>query len=369
MRAQPRIEVFDFQGHRVALITRPRRLRLRAGFGAEPAWLEVLLNPQDAEKNFEHGYDVKTWLNGTLSFKGKISRIRCESRGTRRAFEAVRQPRLDLSEAIVGVYSDGTVTDILAGLMSSLRTSPVTFVEEYPSQVRVDRLEFVNTGLFYAVDLLAKLAGNYLWDLSWENALRFRPPSAPADRVVYYRPRRHRLRVWTTSSTVKNYFLLFGGITGENEFRREFACGESIERIGLRRDSLFVRPIKTEGTYQLLQEAVLAELPHPGTEKHLDFFEGRPDIGAGDRVEIREMGGPGREDCCVFRVREVEQRVGSDGELRTRLHLARGLESATRYQLYIDHDPDEDPSLFVERRVGPFRLDFSALDSAARLDT
>jgi hypothetical protein len=232
----------------------------------------------------------------------------------------------------------------------------------------VDHLRFVQAHLFYAVDLLAKLAGNWLWDVSWSHVLRFRPPDLDPDHVLYYDRRLHLFRVWESEEPVRNYLRLFGGIVNDNEFRREFFEADSVKRFGTRADSLFARPITTEGAYQLLRAAVLDVLPWPATEKYLDVSGGNLEIRQGDTIELRETGLPQVDNDNVFRIKQEEHWIDALGNLRSRFHLALGMESASRYQFYIDHDPTEDPSLFVERRIGPFRLDLSALDSSAHLD-
>ena len=308
-------------------------------------------------------------IHETVRFIGMVTRLRTDTADGSLGFDARRVPRRDLTEAVTGSFAHQSVTGILTSIVESLDHSPVTCEEDLFPGPEVERLEFVNMGLFYAVDLLARLGGNYLWDLDWNNRIRFDPPTDRPQHVVYFDPREHRFRFWENAATVRNYFLFHGGIVNGNEFRREFADEESIGRLGLRRDSLFARPVTTEQPFLLLRQAVLEELPRPGLEKSLDFRQGAIQVRAGDRVEVRESGLPELGRGNVFRVREVEHQIGREGDLFTRLHLARGLESASRYQFYIDHDPNEDPSRFVERRVGAFRLDFSSLDSAAHLDT
>jgi hypothetical protein len=368
MYVERRADIFDPDGKRVAVIDRPAGIHITAPFGAEKAVLEIQFRKGDAWIPVDEGYRVELRLNGILKFEGKISALRTDSVGAILSLVADREPLLDLTEAISQTYENETVTDILGDIIQNLTGSPVTYSDDYPSSTEVDRLELVNTGLFYAVDLLAKLGGNYLWDVSWTNQLRFRPPDAEPDHVLYYHPGRYRFRIWETDRPVKNYLQLYGGVVDENEFRRDFADEESVQRYGLRRDSLFVRPITTEGAYLLLRDAVLAVLPRPANEKNLDIHYGTLDINTGDTIELRETGLPQLDDDNIFRVATLEHWVDADGKLCTRLHLALGLESSTRYQFYIDHDPMEDPSLFISRRVGPFRLDYSALDSSAHLD-
>lgn len=368
MRVERLIALFDADGNRVARVDRPGAVHLVAPFGAEKALLEVDFRPADAWIPIDEGFGVTLWLDGAVRFEGRVSSLRTDSAGALLGFSADREPLRDLTEAVSRTYTNQTVTDILADIIGSLTDSPVTYSDEFPSTVVVDRLDFVNTGLFYAADLLAKLGGNYLWDLGWSNQLRFRPPGIPPDHVVYYDPRWHRFRIWESDRPVCNYFEFHGGVVAENEFRRDFAHEGSIGLYGFRRDSLFVRPITTEAVYRLLRDAALAVLPHPANEKYLDLPEGMLDIGFGDTVELRDTGLPRLDDDNVFRVAAEEHWIDGDGNLRTRLHLALGVESASRYQFYIDHDPAEDPTLFVSRRVGPFRLDYSALDSSAHLD-
>jgi hypothetical protein len=362
------VDVYNDSDERVAGIETPAELHWIAPFGAEKAVLEVNLRPSDAGTDVRNGYRVDLLAAGELRFRGHVVRLRTETEGTLLGFDAEREPRLDLTEAISGTYDNQSVTTILSDVISHLLSSPLGYVNEYPSAVVVDHLAFVETQLFYAVDLLAKLAGNRLWDVGWTNVLRFRPPDLDPDHVVYYDRRLHVFRIWESDEPVRNYLRLSGGVVNNNEFRREFFDADSVDRFGIRADSLFARPITTEGAYQLLRAAVLEVLPRPATEKYLDFSSGNLEIRCGDMIELRETGLPGLDQDNVFRIKQEEHRIDAVGNLETRLHLARGLESASRYQFYIDHDPVEDPSLYVERRVGAFKLDLSALDSSAHLD-
>ncbi|MCA9426556.1 MAG: hypothetical protein KC994_15855, partial [Candidatus Omnitrophica bacterium] len=67
----------------------------------------------------------------------------------------------------------------------------------------------------------------------------------------------------------------------------------------------------------------------------------------------------------VYRI-AAEEISWTEDSFRTRYHLAEGLESASRYTRYLDHDPLG--TSFVSAHLGAFTLDLSALDSEAHLD-
>lgn len=357
-----RIEIFDADGGRIAVVRRPRRLQTQASFGAMSARCRIALE-QPLPAALDYGYRVEVRLDGVPVFRGVVSDQRTASVRPPFVVHARRTPARDLDHPISGTYIDTTCDAILADALAQLPPGTLTYASEAPSNVPIDRLSLLRSPLPYVVDLLAKLAGNRLWDIDWSGHLRWRPNAAPPDHVVYFDARRHVLRLWETDETVRNSFQFHGGgdVSG-GEFRREFEDAGSIARFGRRRDRLFARAISTQSTYERLKAAVLAQLPHETNQRFVDDTGGWPQVQPGDTFALRRTGLAPLDEDGVYRARTVEH-DWRNGRLATRVHLAWGHESSSRYARYIDHD-----TVPAEYLLGRFRLDASALDGFAHLD-
>lgn len=366
--ADIRLEVDDLSGQRVAETSRVKRLTIRAPFGAMKAKCFAEFFQTERDLPLEQGAECRVYQEGRLKFRGETVSVRRDSAGDELSLYAEREPEMHFNEAVNGIYEGLSPTGILERIAGSLSQSPLTLTPPVASSREIDRLHFVRFDLFYAIDLLAKLAGNWLWDIDWDNRLRFRPHDSSADHVVYFDSRSHALKVWKTAERIRNYFDLYGGVVDENQFFRVFADEESIARFGARRQSLFVRPIMTQAAFDYLRLAVLEQAGKPVYEKYFDRADGDLAIGAGDTLIIRDHGLCGVDEDQLFRVKMEEIAVDPVGKVHTRYHLAEMWESASRFLRYQDHEKGEPTEQYVARRLGSFALDFSGLDSSAHLD-
>jgi hypothetical protein len=363
-----RMELDDLGGVRVAEPSRVKRLTIRAPFGAMKAKCFADFYRTERDLPLEQGAEFRVYLEGRLKFRGEIVSVRRDSEGDELSLYAEREPELRFNEAVNGTYESMTPTAILEQIIGGLSQSPLSLIPPLASTREIDRLHFARFDLFYAIDLLAKLAGNWLWDIDWDNRLRFRSHESSADHVVYFDARRQALKVWKTAERIRNYFELYGGVVEENQFFRAFADEESIARFGARRQSLFVRPITTETAYGYLRLAVLEQAGKPVYEKYFDRDEGDLSIGVGDTLVLRGHGLRSVDEEQRFRVKMEEISVDPSGKVHTRYHLAELWESASRFLCYQDHEKGEPAEQYVARRIGSFALDFSGLDSRAHLD-
>lgn len=357
-------------GERTASLTRAREILIRAPLGAEKArcWIGIL--SEDDALPIQHGDAVIVIIGGQVRFRGRLHDFRTDTAGRLTAIMAVREPKVTLVDVVDGIFVNMTPTAILSNLINNLHVSALHYTPTHASTRLVDRLEFAQTPLFTAIDLLAKLAGNWLWDIDWTDTLRFRPhePELPPDHVLYFDDRRHQFRIWETQRFIYNTFHFMGGIANNNAFERFFGDETSAVRFGARPKNIYARPIVTDGAYRLLEDAVLAQLPRPVNEKYLVLHDGRDEIGPGDVVELRGTGMRTLETDSVHRVAEQEIRINNSGEMTVKLTLSQKWESSRRYLSYIDHDYFRDPLTYIRRRVGRFELDWSALDSGAAVE-
>jgi hypothetical protein len=220
--------------------------------------------------------------------------------------------------------------------------------------------------LFYAVDLLAKIAGNWLWWIDWEDRLHFVPPDSDPEWIWYFDPSRMALSPGLWDLEVKNEFAFHGGVSGGSEYLRYFQETGSKERFGPVPERIFARSIATDTPFVYLRGAILGQSPWPTNSRTVDRLDGDFSAFFGERFELR--GNPlfHLDDDRVFRI-AAEEILWTEEKALIRYHLAQGLESSSRYTRYIDNDPQG--TSFVIAHLGPFTLDLSALDSEAHLDS
>lgn len=362
----PIARIYDGDGRLTAEFAPPRSVHAVSRLGALSAECRLELLPEDARIPVSHHDHLVVSLAGETLFDGPVVELRTDSLGRLLSLRGALVPERDWNERTTGLYQESNVGAILAGVIESLSFSPVRYTPTHEFDAPIDALTFDQYPLFYAIDLLAKLAGNALWDLDWEGALRFRPSGVAPDHVVYFDPRHHALKVWQSDEPIRNSFTARGGIVAGNEFVRSFDDPESIARYGLLPMTLFVRPVNTPSVYERLREAIVSEATRPRLNKYLDVRSGGWTVRAGDLIELRgsPLPAPGQDQVFRVKAREI---AWSLEKARARLWFAEGRENAASYLRYLDHehtglDPD-----WVRRRVGPFQLDFSAVDSSAQL--
>lgn len=347
---------------RVARLLDARRVEVEASFGAMGARCWITLHNNQTVPALDYGFSVVARISGHVVFVGRLAQLRAATVQPTLALYAERMPEQDIPQPVSGTYDGLSCRAILEMIVEQLPSGQLSLVEPVHAPVVVDRLALLRLPFFYAVDLLAKLAGNALWDVTWDNRLRWRPPSAPSDHVLYFDKRLHTFRLWETDETVRNSFEFHGGPDAlGNEFRRQFEAPGSIARFGRRHDTLFVRAISTQAGFALLRDAVLAQLPHETHRRYLDLVRGWPEVTLGDTFTLRNAPVNPLDASGSFRVKTV-QHVWAAGRLWTRVHLASGYESSSRFTRYIDHDVWE-----ARQLLGRFQLDLSALDTAAYL--
>jgi hypothetical protein len=363
---QPIIQLLALDGALKWETVRPARVEILARFGAEDASALVSLHARETLPSVEVGDNLHIALNGIAKFRGKVSELRKDTAGSPLAIKAMRRPRRIYRGDVRGLYQNDTPTNILKQIVDGL-PGPAPVYSGSPASTRVvDRLDFQGIPLFYAVDLLAKLAGNWLWWIDWDAHLKMVPPDGPPERYWYYDPESMALHPWLRDHSVKNLFRFLGGVVSGAEFERFFESSDSRARFGSVDETLYARAVSSETGYAYLRDAVLANAPWPGNYRAFDRFDGGLSASFGERIELRGIDLPPQiSSGAVFRI-AAEEILWSEEKFHIRYHLAEGYESATRYTRYIDHDPSE--GSFVAAHVGVFLLDLSALDSEAHLD-
>jgi hypothetical protein len=361
----PRIVAFDVSDNRIWETTTPRGVEILAPFGAMDADAKVTLDNESGAHNLVLGAGLEIYLDDTLKFRGEISELRTHSAASPLVVRAARRPERMYQGAIRKLYEDATPTEILADILDLLPGSVPAYSSAPASPRTLDRLDFRGTPLFYAVDLLAKLAGNWLWWIDWEGELHLIPPDTTPEHVWYFDPDRMILNPWLVDRSIKNLFFFQGGVSGGTEFVHFFEDLGSRDRFGDVEERLYARAISTEQPYEYLKEAVLQDSPWPTNYRSIDRYDETIDAFFGERFELRGNQLLRLDQDQVYRI-AAEEIEWSEDSFRTRYHLAEGLESATRYTRYLDHDPLG--TNFVSAHLGAFALDLSAFDSETHLD-
>ncbi len=363
---KPTIQILNSAGELTWETRSPARVEILARFGAEDSTAKVALHLRERLPNTDIGDGLKILLDGTVKFSGVVSELRRDSLDFPLVIRGMRRPRRIYRMEVRGLFENKTPTTILKTLLDET-TDPVPAYSGLPASTRrIDCLDFQGLSLFYAVDLLARLAGNWLWWIDWEGILHFIPSQSSSEHVWFYDQETMGLHPWLQDKSIKNVFRLRGGVSSGGEFERYFTEEDSERLYGVVEETLYARPIVTEQAYEFLREAVLKQAPWPAYYRAVDRWDANLTANFGERFRLRGNLPAGLESGRTYRI-AAEEITWTEEELNIRYHLAEGLESATRYTRYLDHEAST--GLYVEARLGAFALDLSALNSEAHLDS
>ncbi|HOE12767.1 MAG TPA: hypothetical protein PLQ35_17185 [bacterium] len=359
------VRIYGDSGTLAARVFNPRSVLVRSPFRqmTAKAWIE--LHREDLDVPLDFGRQIEVFINRILVFRGQVSHIRLDSVEAPLTILAKREPPRLFPHSVTAVYENQSITDILIDILSRTPVPHLGYSVETESPRIIDRLGFVNTGLFDVISLLAILDHNALWDISWDSVLRYRSRTVAPNHRVRFDPDLMTLNLWRTDDDIKNAFVLHGGVTPPSgaEFRTTFTSPDSIRTFGLRTKHLYIRAITSEADAELLKNAILPLVTQPATQRALDmagFFYAR----AGDAVRFDHPPFPVVDSLC----RQVVEMVEYDyrhGRVITRLHFQAGARLPLFKQAAMQLAVAEEST----PPVGPFQLDRSGLDSAAPLDT
>ena len=363
--AEVEIKVYDDSDHLVAYSGRPRSVTVKSPFHdlTAKAWVE--LYREDIELPLDFGYQTDILIDGIRVFRGPIAHLRFDSVEAPLTFLARRDPHVFFPHYVSGIYENMPPTEILSDILESTPEPRLSHAISQPSTRTIERLGFVGQHVLEAVDLLAVLDGNALWDISWDWVLRYRPRDVDADYRIRFDPDRMTIRLWQTDDDIHNAFVFHGGVQPPSgaEFRRGFSDQESIRRFGRRPGHLYARPVTTDADYQLFRDAVLSLIPLPETERFVEVAGFLP-ISAGDVILLVDLPFPLANGICRRPIEMVEFDY-RHGRVTTRLHFSAGPRIKTaRGDRVLVAIADA-----VASHLGPFQLDRSALDSPAHLDS
>lgn len=340
----------------------PRKVTIKSGFGAQPrrAWIELYNEQVDAP--IQLGDELRISINQAACFRGRIRQIRLDSQGDLLTLYALWSPAQEfdflISKEIVGLTATETIEALIEN--TGLQYNPD------PAHAKAfARLEFQQHPLFAAIDLLAKLAGNWRWDVDDGATLHFRPFGDLPDHVVYLAQDQFSIDLWRHDEEDLSSVEINAGVASGEELTvrvvpQEIANLSSVQRI-------YARPIVTQDALLALSSAITAQLGTPYYSHHVDWVGQGETVQPGDTVQFTFT-----EPLALFpheQIFRVKQRdlTYAHETLTTRLHVTHRFESTNQYfdELKTNTHPT---AQYMDSYVGAFQLDASSLDSESHLD-
>ncbi len=353
-----RVLFYDSKGeHPYASVIHPRKFIIKSGFGAmkRRCWLE--LYKEDSHVLGSIGNIVEIDINGIRCFRGKITQRRLDSIDDPLSFYAEFDPEQEFAHSLYGTYENREITAILQDI---LQNSPLQRGDSFEKKARLHHLVFSGESLFQGIDLLAKLAGNWWWDVSEEGILTFRPPARTPDHLLALRRDVDTVNLWQTIDDLYGRVEMEGG---ESEGTTYDQIIDIIEDPSTNPGHIrvYVRSISTLDVFTAFRRAVMQQMMTPHYEHYIDWMGAKEAIQPGDAVCFRVDYLPLFPQERLFRVK-IREIVYSHESVQTRLHVTAGNESSATYFHYYHVD-------YTLSRIGPFQLDVSALDSTSPLDS
>jgi len=357
------VKFFDSDLSLSALTSIPRKIVIKnaIGSGLHRCWVELY-----NEDNFiplKLGYFLEVWIEDCRCFYGRITEKRIDSIDDQLSLYAEWDPECELYGIITHRYENQSVTDILNDLLSY---NGMERIGEETSNTILESLHFVEYPIFSAVDLLAKLAGNWYWDIQEFGKIRFRPPSTNPDHWLHLIEDHYDVNLWqTTNSLVSLVEIRNSAAEDESATQRLVYPDWTNQSIG-NSVHVYAHPIISQNVLQKLIVAINQQMNSPHYEHYIDLFGRGEKIQPGDRIQFSI------DDFSLFPYQEtfrVKQREieFAHNKMKVRLHLTTGYESSTNYFDHLKHNRTLEPNARLYR-FGPFQLDVSQLDSPAHLD-
>ncbi len=358
------IRFFDPTGTIATASTQnPRKCIIKSGFGAmeRRCWLE--LYNEDLFLPVSLGTLIEIWIDQTQCFRGRVVQRRIDSIDDQLSLYAIWEPHREHNISITSCFEYTNVTAILAAI---LLESNLTWPEPQQSVITLSRLSFMEFSLFGTIDLLAKIAGNWIWDIDDNANLRFRPYPLYPDHQIFLAKDHSTVNIWETVTDVFAKIEFHGGRTDGSIYEKVIEIPQLPNLSEEDSIRIYVRSINTTDVYLYLRKAITQQMNHTHYEHYIDLIGWGETIQPGDTVQFQAELVHLFPQELTFRVkmREIEY---AHGNLKTRLHLTSSFESSSTYFYYFTNDR-KIPELFMTGDGGPFQLDVSALDSPAHLD-
>jgi len=353
----------DQDGKTFASTIKPRKFIIKSGFGAMPqrCWLELF--NQDLHISAQLGDIIEIYLNGQRRFRGRIQEQRIDSIDDYISFYAQNDPMLEYNLLVHQGFENNSVAEILDNIVPAVGLSRV---ESFYNITRFQRLEFSGENLFSVIDLLAKLAGNWYWDILEGGKLSFRPQETYPDHQITLHNDQDTVNIRETSKDAYAYVELYGGVYGGSTYDQLIEIPSRINASLKNSTRIYVRSIVSLDAYAALRRSIEQQMSMPHYEHYVDFAGDNTPVFAGHTVRFNIKNLPVFPHNQIFRIK-LHEITYSHEIIRTRLQLTSGAESSTPYFDYFRTDRPT-IALQMQGQSGQFRLDVSALDSLSHLD-
>lgn len=358
-RADITIFLFDGDGVRLLGSTKqPRKCVIKSGFGAgkQRCWLELYQENQHLP--VETGNILQVAIQGKNCFRGRIQERRIDSTDDPLSCYAEFNPEREYNRQVFGTFENQTVQEILVQILYG---SGLSLSGTFDADPRFRRLVFSGEPLWLAVDLLAKLAGNWIWDIRENNRLEFRPRSSlPEDRQVVLRRDADTVNLWQTTHDLYSTIEIMGGVKDGAVYEKTVLIPELETMTDAARIRVYIRPMIERDAYSAIRWAIIQQMTATHYEHYLDWVGNANNVEPGETIRVYAENVTLFPQNQPFRVKMREITYAHE-TLQTRFHVTSGWESAETYFHYFYVD-------YPIPRLGVFQLDVSALDSIAPLD-
>ncbi len=366
MNNPPEITVhfYNSSNSLIAITSNPRKIIIKSAFGAgkQRCWLE--LYNEDNLIPAALGCKIKVYINQMSCFCGQIIERRIDSIDDQLTFYAQSHPEYEYHAVVNQYYENWLITEILDDILQANSLTLITPDEFQPCSTT---LNFVDYPIFTAIDLLAKLAGNWLWDIQAQNTIRFRPPGTRPDHYIHLHEDHYVVNLWQTLEEIAPVIEIRNNIEDFHSIDHIVIIPDLIHQPANPSIHVYALPIVTIEALNQLTQSIQEQMKQIHYEHYIDLWGVGAGIQPGDLIQFSVDNFILFPQQEIFRVKQRDL-VYSHETLKTRLHVTTGYESSITYFHHIKHNPVITPKALLYH-LGPFQLDVSRLDSAAHLDT
>lgn len=346
-----------------ASVVNPRKLIVKSGFGAMPRTCFLELYEEDSLVPLSLGDRITVYVNGTRCFLGWVQELRIDSVDDPVSLVAENDPSRVYN---LPVYGEWTNVSVQTWLSQMAPEAGLDWPATLPSLPKLESLTFRGQSTLTAIDLWAKLMGNWRWDITDEGRLRFREPGTSSDHQIHLLRDHDRVNLRKSPFDRYESVTLYAGVIKGAEQVLPISFPENAGRSETAHKEVFARPLRSSDGLFLMREAIRTQMKQPGYSHYIDLSGRGETIQPGDTVRFSIDALPVFPRQQRFRVKRRELTIAHE-TLTTRLVLTSGYESTYRYFETMLSDPRLVPG-YLEGSVGPFQLDVSSLDSDAFLD-
>lgn len=344
-------------------ITNPRKVEIKSQFGAQPSLCWVELYTEDNPAQLPIGSAIKILLKDQIVFKGYITEKRIDSIDDQFSLVALHDPTREWNKPINGLYTNFTINELLQEFVGG---SGLTLETGQVPETVFSEITFSNDSLYFAVDLLAKIAGNWYWDTSIGGVLLFRMPAVIPDHTIQLHPDQYTVNIRENHQDVYSYITIECGIRNGISYEKSISISNVTKSAQQLQTRIFARAVSTPDVYAALERSIIQHMTVPHYEHYVEMIRSGEDVNPGDTVSFRMDGFELFPQDQIFRVKQRDITY-AHGEYKIRLHFTTGYESSPSYFYYFRNDRTP-PASFLLGRTGIFQLDISALDSPTQLD-